>query len=130
MEKEIQDIFIKRLQRKRIDFIRVKNQGFKGKAKSANSFGVWKDGEPNDKFFPDIMFPFEGTLFMIEFAIGNTNPKRKEKQRERGLHWEQQIKSEYHVIKSKDQVISFFMNKIEPKQTQDDIDQMTIKDYL
>ena len=73
-----------------IDFIRIKNQGFKGKSASHKSYGVWKDGENCDKYFPDVLFCFNGKVYAREFGVPKSHKDRKQKQAERLHHWKQQ----------------------------------------
>lgn len=92
IEKEIQDYYLKMCQKYCIDFLRLKNQGFKGKMASSKSYGVFKEGSPNDKYFPDMIFVFMGKVFMREFSMRDgkeyKNPERKKKQWERMKHWQ------------------------------------------
>lgn len=70
-----------------IDFVRIKNTGFKGKAASYKSYGVWKQGESCDKYFADVMFCFQGRCYLREFGVPGANKDRKAKQLERLYHW-------------------------------------------
>ena len=58
IEKDIQDYYIQMLQKYSIDFLRLKNQGHKGKSKGAYSYGVFQEGVDNNKYFPDLLFVF------------------------------------------------------------------------
>lgn len=87
IEEEIQSYYIKMLQKYSIDFTRIKNTAFKGKARSSYSYGVFKDGKPCDKYFPDVLFCFAGEIFMREFGEPNRHKERKQMQADRMQHW-------------------------------------------
>lgn len=88
IEQKIQEVYIKFLQKNRIDFIRIGNSNFKNKRKAALSYGVFENGEPCDKYVSDVLFAFNSKVYWREFGEKGSNTDRKEKQRLRGEHWE------------------------------------------
>ena len=98
VEKEIQDYYIKFLQKNKIDFFRIGNSGFKNKRKAALSYGVFENGVPCDKYFPDVIFVIDSKVYIREFGEKGSNTDRKEKQRIRGEHWEVHGNCSYKLL--------------------------------
>lgn len=87
IEKEIQDYYISMLQKYSIDFLRLKNNGQKGKSKGAYSYGAFREGHDNNKYFPDVIFCFNGKVYLREFGERGKNSDRKQKQEIRMFVW-------------------------------------------
>lgn len=89
IEKEIQDYYISQIKKNRIDFLRVKNNGQKGKSRGHHSNAIFDPPEDNNKYFPDILFCYNGKSYMREFGEAGRHKERKYKQALRMNHWKE-----------------------------------------
>ena len=88
-EKPFQDYYIQILQKYSIDFVRIPNQAAHGKFASSKSTAVFEEKGDQSciKNFPDLMFCFQGKVYMREFGVKGAHNARKVKQARRMDHW-------------------------------------------
>ena len=89
---DLQQPLIKYLQDSGIDFLHMGNAGFGGKRRAYNTKAFIGDGVINesiacDKYFPDLIFPHSGFVYMVEFGVPGAHTDRKAKQMQRMSHW-------------------------------------------
>jgi hypothetical protein len=86
-KEEMQNRFIKWLQKNNLDFFRIGNSAFIHKVTSPYSYAIDLSGMPCHKYWPDIIFPFGGKIYMIEFGIKGRHKDLKTLQALRGEYW-------------------------------------------
>ena len=75
-----------------MDFIHIGNRAFGGKCKNYST-NAFTDDEiigmsiSCDKYFPDLVFPWHGKVYMVEFGVKDAHKERKEKQQHRMSYW-------------------------------------------
>jgi hypothetical protein len=79
-EKPIQDLYTQILDAANIEYIHIGNRMFKNKYRTPL----------NLKYFADLLFLYEGVLYLRECGIKNRHKDQKEKQMEKMLRWSQQ----------------------------------------
>ena len=89
---KLQKPVIDYLQKNGMDFIHLPNNAFGGKS-AAYATTAFKEHDIHEtfsctKYFPDLVFPWHGKVYMVEFGLPGSNMNRKEKQMARMNYWE------------------------------------------
>ena len=97
-KKELHDYAVGILNKRQIPYIHIPNRIFKGKY-----------GKSNLKYFPDIMFAYNGRVFQREFGLPKRHTERKEKQLLLMRQWEANG-VDIKIIYSRDKLEDDFKN--------------------
>lgn len=95
--------FILALQKKKIDFLHIRNSGFGGKSQSFFSH-AFDEKLPCDKYFADIIFAYGGDIHMAEFGLPGKHIERKKKQADRMKLWKEQGGVIPHMVYTVDEL--------------------------
>lgn len=111
IEKEIDKYVVKTLISNGIDFIHIPNKSTMGKSANYKTY-LGDEGFTCTKYFSDFMFPFNGSVYMIENGIKEGNQirhkTRKDMQRKRMAKWACDGKVKCYVVCSKEAAKKFF----------------------
>jgi len=92
-----------------VDFLHIGNSAFGGNSRNYNTT-AFRDtpviGEDIrcDKYFPDLMIGWGGSVWLVEFGIKGSHKERKAKQEERMSYWRDVAGAKCFIVMDTDSV--------------------------
>jgi hypothetical protein len=96
IEKTLEKAYVELLNKLELPFLKLTNKGLKQ--------GNFHDalGMPNNKFFPDLCFPFNGQIHFRELGIAGRHKERKQAQQFKAGWWLKHLPGTFRIITSED----------------------------